>query len=320
MPHKAASPSRRLARTLRAAPRYLYARSGLAAALHRPRVFLGLYAVMRDEAAGLREWVEAHLREGVERVFLIDHGSRDAWRETIADHLASGVVAARSAPPGIDVDEVRIRWAGPALAACRWLLIADLDEFAYARGPESLAEVLRRAPPDVAQIKIPWLLFGTNGNARQPASVVEACRRREAFEAPPVHPWHSKAIVRSARVAALRIHAHAVAGRTALPLPDWPTDGEGPFVPARFAAREPDLLIAQNHYAWQSAERVAEKARRPTSNPLERAKRAPEELAYQETLNNAVPDDRLYRKHADLFDAIASGLNPRSSNSGSRPG
>ncbi|HVP40038.1 MAG TPA: glycosyltransferase family 2 protein, partial [Candidatus Saccharimonadales bacterium] len=56
------------------------------------RHFLGLYAVMRDEAHIIREWMATHVREGVEHFYLVDHGCRDDWRGEVEDFIARGMV------------------------------------------------------------------------------------------------------------------------------------------------------------------------------------------------------------------------------------
>lgn len=256
---------------------------------------------MRNEAPIIREWMEAHLREGVEHFFIIDHQSTDRWQDRVRDLIERGLVTSTYAT-GPNVDDVRADHAGPALAACEWLLIVDLDEFTYARGSGTVADCLRAMPPDVAQVKVPWLMFGTSGNVGQPRSVVRACRRREDIARESGRHWHAKSAIRPARLLMLKIHGHWVYGRTVAPLPGLPEVDDGPFLPKNLCLREPELLLAQNHYNLQSRAQFEEKAQRDGYGSTK--KYTETYFTKTEATNNAVADDRLYRKHIALFDRI----------------
>lgn len=221
---------KRAKRALLAAARYAAFASGLPRRRSKPPFFLAALAVMRNEAPIIREWMETHLREGVEHFYLIDHGSTDAWCERVADHLATGRITVIPGRGG-NVDDVRADCAGAALRGCEWLLILDLDEFTYARGASTIADFLRTVPQDVAQVKVPWLMFGTSGNIEQPRSVVGSCRMRESLDSRPDQRWLVKAVIRPHRLLLFKIHAHTVYGRTVAPLPGLPECDDGPFLP-----------------------------------------------------------------------------------------
>jgi hypothetical protein len=60
-----------------------------------------------------------------------------------------------------------------------WVLIADLDEFVYARkGYGTIPAYLRGLPDHVKVIGLPWKNFGSSGNVAQPRSVIMGMRRR----------------------------------------------------------------------------------------------------------------------------------------------
>lgn len=202
--------------------------------------------IWTNETRIVREWVEARLREGVQQFFIVDHERTDGWRDEVADYIERGLITSVRAS-GTNNDDVRNDNPGPALASCEWLLIQDLEEFTYARQGGSIRDFLARLPVDVAQVKVPWLIFGTSENLTQPASVVQACRMREDLTAITPGRWFVKGVVRSARLLVLKIHGHKVYGRTVAPLPDLPTVDDGPYLPEAMRAREPELLLAQNH-------------------------------------------------------------------------
>jgi hypothetical protein len=298
------SQTKRLKRGLGAVMRFCALSVGLPRQPTPRRYFLGILAVMRNEAPIIREWMETHIQEGVQQFFIIDHQSTDNWQERVRDFIDRGFVTAVYAT-GTNLDDVRADHAHPALASCEWLLVVDLDEFTYARGAETIASFLRTLPGDVAQVKIPWLMFGTSGNQQQPKSIVKHCRRREDIANHTEGRWHAKSAIRPARLLMLKIHAHLVKGRTIAPLPGLPEVDDGPFLPWPMRKREHELILAQNHYNLQSREQFEEKSRRDGYTTGGVARKYTE--TYFETterLNNAVQDDALHSKYSALFEHI----------------
>jgi hypothetical protein len=282
----------------------------------RAKHFLGAVAVMHNEGHILREWVETHRREGVEHFYLIDHQSTDNWRSGIADQIADGLVTIIPAL-GPNHNDLRSELAWIAARECEWLLIIDVDEFTYSRTEATIAQHLRSLPERVAQVKIPWLMFGTAGNEAQPRSVVKHCRLREDLQAPESPPWLVKSAIRTSRLLVVKIHGHAVAGDSVAPLPGWPAVDAGPHLPDCLKSREAELLLVQNHYNIQSREQFREKARR-TGYTLGKdsagIKYSKEYLRRHEERCKITRDNFLYLRHQPLYDGIDAAI---SSNLGS---
>ncbi|WP_137177579.1 glycosyltransferase family 2 protein [Roseomonas sp. AR75] len=234
---------------------------------HRPRHFLGIFAIMQNEAHVIREWMDIHLREGVQHFFLLDHGSTDDWRGQVADHIRAGRVTARTLPAEGSLDRLRVLHADFALDGAEWLILQDLDEFTHATGRLAMPDFLRRLPPDVSQVVVPWVVFGTAGNLRQPPGVVAGCTRAEdmalrAATRDADLPWHVKSIVRARDLRRMHAHIHEVAGRTVLPLDDLPEVGGRFYIENRHAQRIADFRILQNHYVHQSLDFYRRKMQR----------------------------------------------------------
>jgi len=226
---------------------------------HRPRYHLAVYAIMYNEAHILREWIDAHLREGVEHFFLLDHGSTDNTAEVIADHVAAGrVTVQRLGHNQGSLDHLRAVHMEPALAASEWLLVQDLDEFTYRTQPgATVSDYLRSLPASVDQVAVPWVLFGSGGHVAQPASVLQGCTRSEdmglrATLSDADRPWHVKSIVRSRRLRALHVHMHAVDGQTIVPNAERTVVTGHFFIPNHLAAALDGFALLQNHYVHQS--------------------------------------------------------------------
>jgi len=274
-------------------------------ALRPKRHFLGAYAVMCDEGHIISEWIETHLREGVEHFYLVDHGSRDGWREAIASHLRDGRVTVINATQRT-ADEARAENCALAMRECEWVIIMDLDEFTHCRSRETIRDVLKRLPWRVAQVKVPWLLFGTAGNVTQPRSVVRGCLKREDLLATLGRPWHAKSIVRGSRLLHLRVHSHLVLGTTVLQLDRTVRTDSGPFVPDSYRECLRDFALLQNHYNLQSRAQFESKARKRDPNTGKPASKYTEEYFMRtESFTNSVRDEFLYNRYNDVYDAIS---------------
>lgn len=267
------------------------------------KYFIGALAVMHNEAAIIREWMSTHVREGIQHFYLIDHKSTDDWRSCIADYIELGLVTVIPAV-GANLDDVRAKYAAPAIAGCEWLLVLDLDEFTHCTTDRTISAYLQAMPNSVAQIKVPWLIFGTSGNLAQPRSVVRACRSREDIRVAYDRRWHVKSIVRTRRLINIRAHGHLVVGKSVAPLEGFPEVDAGPYLPDSLRAKEPDFWIVQNHYNLQSRQQFEEKARKSGYTAAGKTKYTEAYFQRTEAYSNSVCDDRLYMRHRDLYDCL----------------
>lgn len=204
---------------------------------------LWVLAIFKNEASGLREWLEHYAWQGATRVCLIDNGSTDAWRPIVEASRALF-------PEGLDVLErpephVQVLAYNEALAMLKtaaagatadgataddtWLAVVDLDEFLYSVAERStVKDYLAMMPETIGQIWIPWRIFGSSGLTKQPESVRKAFTWRAEAPSPT-----GKGIVRLGATRSLAVHFHDVSpGKTLHEMHD----------------------IALNHYMIQSRE------------------------------------------------------------------
>lgn len=94
--------------------------------------YLALCAVAKDETPFLREWVEYHALIGVERFIIYDHESAVPVAETLADHVATGLVTVVNLQGfAIQLPAYNhcLQQFGGGL--CQWIGFIDLDEFVW---------------------------------------------------------------------------------------------------------------------------------------------------------------------------------------------
>lgn len=185
---------------------------------------LCVLGIFKNEAMGIREWVEHYKAQGVQRIFLLNDGSTDAWRTQIGDDPC---VVVKDAPER-HAQSIHYNSMLPAIREYTWCLVVDMDEFVYGRKrDERLLEFVLAQPANVGQVSLPWKLFGSSGHTTQPPSIRKGFLwRKKDFDS------NVKSLVRTANVRRLNLHTHATSGRTI-------TETE---------------RLALNHYAIQSKE------------------------------------------------------------------
>jgi hypothetical protein len=207
---------------------------------------LAVMAVFRNETHVLREWVEHYVRFGVERFYLINNNSDDAYLEVLAPYLEAGTVQLFDcARDGYQIGAYK-ELLGHIGGRARWLGVFDLDEFVYACDGAPLPSVLARFG-DAEAVLVPWLSFGSAGHLDQPASVVHGFTRRG-----PAHVSRSflKPILRPDAVIEM-LHHSPRTRRGHIVLSDGsPADGES-FIDLQEEQLDRFALL-NNHYRLQS--------------------------------------------------------------------
>ena len=147
------------------------------------RATLGILGIFKNEAQVMAEWVRHYVAEGVTQIVLINDNSTDGG-DDIARSLGVTVVPSIGAGQQI----LNYMYYAPSLTT-EWQLIADLDEFAYARpviesenskGPQpTLASYLEaHSSTTCGSIAVPWTMFGSTNSSRHPVSLIGASEYR----------------------------------------------------------------------------------------------------------------------------------------------
>ncbi len=232
--------------------------------------YLSGVAIVKNEAANLKEWLEFHRLVGLEHVYLYDDGSSDNSGEILRPYVDGGFV---THVPWAQFDRAVSRQSSAyAHALCafgpiwRWMALIDLDEFLFPAKHENLPTALADYE-DLPAIAVPWLMYGFCGHERRPLGLVtENYTRRAPF--PPrsrkLLKW--KCIVDPFQVEAVRgPHFFFLARRT-----------QGAFTEKRqwISKEHPpekDGLTCEvfrlNHYFTKSAEEFAKKVSVPSFRP-----------------------------------------------------
>lgn len=180
----------------------------------------GLVASVCNEAPYLIEWIAHHRALGFDPVVIFHNGCVDGTDTLLATLAATGAVHARANDPGGFGDRLdslspihralRRAAADPALAACDYVLVCDIDEFlVLPQDGDPSALVTRLGQPDI--LSLPWRVFGSTGALDfDPAPVATRCPNaaRPDDPGPKIRPyWQIKSLFRPGAVASWRQHA-----------------------------------------------------------------------------------------------------------------
>ena len=140
---------------------------------------LGVLGIMKNEAMNLDEWVQHYLSMGAGKIFLIDNGSSDDTVRKAQAWVAKGAVELVEYPE--PHRQTQHYWSAFKQLnigrKCKWLIVADLDEFWFCPSGETIAAQLDDFR-DFDVIYGNWRVFGSNGLTQHPASIRQALTLR----------------------------------------------------------------------------------------------------------------------------------------------
>lgn len=147
------------------------------------KYFLTIIAIFKNESTILAEWLEHYLLEGVDHFYLIDNDSNDQYTSQVDPYLKDQSVEIVKDPrPHLQVEHYNNYFLAKAKAEAEWVMVVDFDEFIYSRGSfATVADYLRSLAPTVAQVYVPWKLFGSAGLLDQPKNCLESFTKRTLY-------------------------------------------------------------------------------------------------------------------------------------------
>lgn len=140
-----------------------------------------LVGIFKNEAHILHDFVTHYLKQGVDHIYLINNGSTDNWEyvlQPFVDKVHVVTDATRHAQPHL--------YNQYYLNECKnydWVIVADLDEFIYARnGFSTIKDYLGTLDDSISRVFVQWKLFGSNGYLEQPENVIQSFTKRLHYD------------------------------------------------------------------------------------------------------------------------------------------
>uniref|UniRef100_A0A6C0KW93 Glycosyltransferase 2-like domain-containing protein n=1 Tax=viral metagenome TaxID=1070528 RepID=A0A6C0KW93_9ZZZZ len=180
---------------------------------------LCLIAIFKNEASIINEWITHYINQGVDKFFLINNDSTDQSLEIIQPYIDKNIVECVMSKERHAQKQLYNKHFLDKSKEYHWAMVVDLDEFIYARkGCRTIKEYLHTLDDSIAQICVPWKMFGSNGYKIQPQYVIESFTKRiyydkdDGFQGIKKDNGYkyslNKCIVRTTHLKQFAIHSH----------------------------------------------------------------------------------------------------------------
>ena len=218
----------------------------------KPKYYLSICAIAKNEGPYFREWIEWHLTHGVDCFYIYDNESTDDTKVILEPYIKQGIVKYKYWPG--------YRQQLAAYDDCietnrfmtQWIAFIDLYEFIVPIKDTTVSDFLKRFEA-FAAVEINWLIYGSGGQkVKKPGMVMERFKHHSI----PNHPLnrHVKSIVNPLKVYTM-IGCHEAAK-----ISGYAVDSHGNIINKNFRDREPQQdVIRINHYAVKSYEEFSDK-------------------------------------------------------------
>lgn len=208
--------------------------------------YLSVCTVIKNEAPYLEEWLDFHIKQGVEMFYLFDNESTDNTKKVLepySDYITYKFVPGNAVQfPTINtfIEEHR--------TDSRWVAFIDADEFLFSPKEEDLKELISIAFDKrvISGIAAHWLLFGSNGHLKYTDDpVTRRFTKREGV----VNP-HVKSIMKMSDVHRLNGNVHCFTAALNI------VDEKLNILPNQYAQHTPATadILRVNHYVTKSKE------------------------------------------------------------------
>lgn len=223
-----------------------------------PLHYLAIGAIFKDEAPYLREWIEFHLLQGVEKFFLYDNNSTDEYLTNIMPYIQQGIVELKhwKQNPARQLDAYHscIQTFG---AYARWMAFIDIDEYLFPVEDEPLVDVLKRYE-EYPGIAVHWKTFGTSGHVLKPSGLTI-----ETYTRAPEYISNTVKLIIDPRKITRFTTAHSAAykdGQSSVTEDFRPIDTYNNYT-------RPSSVLRINHYWTRSVEEFNSKDRKGDMRP-----------------------------------------------------
>ena len=218
----------------------------------KPKYYLAVCAIAKNEGPYFKEWIEWHHKMGVDKFYVYDNESTDCIKEVLAPYIESGLVEYTFFPGYKKQLAAYDDCLEKNRFDTRWIAFIDLDEFIVPVKDKTIPEFLSRFE-NFPAVEINWLIYGSGGaKTKEPGTMME----RFKYHSLPEHYLNRyvKSIVDPRRVFSM-IGCHEVAR-----ISGYASDSHGNPIRQYFREREPQHdVIRINHYAVKSYEEFMEK-------------------------------------------------------------
>lgn len=137
--------------------------------------FLSIILRVRNENLFLESFVKHYFAEGVDEIFILDDNSTEPFPDYVLNHSKVSVYEANYfASHHEKLLDAQLLYNHVVKDKTEWLMFIDADEFITTRRNKdrTIREELETTFKDADLIKVPWIMFGSNGQDRNPEKIL----------------------------------------------------------------------------------------------------------------------------------------------------
>lgn len=153
--------------------------------------FLSIILRVRNENLFLESFVKHYFAEGVDEIFILDDNSTEPFPDFVINHDKVHVYEANYFSSHHEkLLDAQLLYNHVVREKTEWLMFVDADEFITTR--RNLKNTVRKELQTTFRyadlIKVPWIMFGSNGMDRNPDRVLLDTTWRWDHDLPHPHP------------------------------------------------------------------------------------------------------------------------------------
>ena len=137
--------------------------------------FLTIILRIRNENLFLESFVKHYFAEGVDEIYILDDHSTEPFPEYVVNHPKVYIYESQYFKSHHEkLIDAQLLYNHIVREKTKWLMFVDADEFITTRrnSEKTIREELKTTFKDADLIKIPWIMFGSNGQDRNPKNIL----------------------------------------------------------------------------------------------------------------------------------------------------
>ena len=152
--------------------------------------FLTILMRMRNENLFLESFIKHYFAEGVDEIHILDDNSTQPFPDIVNDERVFIYEATHFKSHHEKLIDAQNMYEHLLRDKTEWFMFIDADEFITTRrNPDkTIREELETTFKDADLIKIPWIMFGSNGQDENPKQILKDTTWRWNHDKPHPHP------------------------------------------------------------------------------------------------------------------------------------
>ena len=158
--------------------------------------FLTILLRIRNENLFLESFIKHYFAEGVDEIYILDDNSTQPFPEIVNDERVFVYEATHFKTHHEKLMDAQLMYDHMLRDKTEWFMFVDADEFITTRrnSDKTIREELETTFKDADLIKIPWIMFGSNGDDKNPKQVLTDTTWRWDHDRKHPHPEEYKKV------------------------------------------------------------------------------------------------------------------------------